>query len=338
MVDNKILEIKKLIYTNRKTEAEKIIMQYLKSNGDDCKIKFELAILLLKIRKIDEGKTILEELLETNQRKFAMMELGKLALEIKNYVLARYYFKGLLNTKLKEDALTELAKLEMQEENYSEAKNYYTMLEEIYRSNSFFDKSIDKLKKIIFLEIHLENYENAHILLKQLLETINIIVLNNKRFKINLNKLKLDSADLMHLNQYLKYKLGILSFENISKDNYFLLQSINYSKEKAIQHISRHLDENDRKRKHSTFKKNIDIELLYNEISLLIREKSPYAFSLVDKYCVLCRENIGFSEGVETNKINVITIPNTKKIITMYPINSNFEIADPKKLILNYKK
>lgn len=86
-----------------------------------------------------------------------------------------------------------------------------------------------------------------------------------------------------------------------------------------------HLDENDTKKIHSCYNENLNIDKLFEEIQLKIANLSPYKSTLVDKYTIEYGYNIGSIDNIQTNFIRVITILNTKDIITMYPILKEME-------------
>ena len=81
-----------------------------------------------------------------------------------------------------------------------------------------------------------------------------------------------------------------------------------------------HLDENDFKRLHSVFFESTDIEDIFSSIERSISEAIPDQLNFTDKYKVDCGNVIGVNNGAETSCVEVVTFPNTKDIITMYPV------------------
>ena len=100
---------------------------------------------------------------------------------------------------------------------------------------------------------------------------------------------------------------------------YFYSQMIDYNEEKAIEHIKLHLDENDEKQNHSIYTEDVNIEKLYEKAKIKITNINPSRVAILDKYIVECDNIIGKTNGEEVDCLQVITLPNTNNIITMYP-------------------
>lgn len=110
--------------------------------------------------------------------------------------------------------------------------------------------------------------------------------------------------------------------ENIKREKtiYSEKQIINYNKKKAIQHIKSHHGEDSVYI--SYFNSNNDIEKIFNEISDYIIDKKPYYSGVYDVYIVHLNDiKMGSIYNEKLNDISIITLPNTKNIITMYPVN-----------------
>ena len=94
-------------------------------------------------------------------------------------------------------------------------------------------------------------------------------------------------------------------------------QIINYSEEEAIKHIYEHhflIDS------FTNFNKDIDCRKLFEFASEKIKEMKPVHEEIFDRY-IIDYDDIGYSieTGEKLNQLEVITILNTKRIITMYP-------------------
>ena len=110
--------------------------------------------------------------------------------------------------------------------------------------------------------------------------------------------------------------------ENIKREKtiYSEEQIINYNKKSAIDHIKKHHGEDSAYI--SYFNNNNDIEKIFNEISDYIIEKKPYYSGVYDVYIVHLNDiKMGSIYNEKLNDISIITLPNTKNIITMYPVN-----------------
>ena len=92
------------------------------------------------------------------------------------------------------------------------------------------------------------------------------------------------------------------------------------------------LDEDEKKILHSVYSEDINIEELYEYTSAQIQNLEPIEGSINDKYIIKCDKIVGITiDKQPTDTIKVIVIPNTKDIITMYPIptiNNKLEIEN----------
>ena len=259
----------------------------------------ELGKLEASVGNYEEAKTCFTELLGTNNKAYAMLELGRLEAIAGNYEEAKTCFTELIysENQNKTYAMLELGKLEASVGNCEKAKEYFV---ELIQTPDW----IYAIQELLFLAIKEENYEEA----SQLLNTI---------YNANL----MEDNQLSNITFYLKYKLNLLTENDKEQNkNYFCLQLLDYNREAAINHIKAHLDENGFKRLHSVFFESTDIENIFPSIEKSISEAIPEQSNFTDKYKVDCDYVIGVNNGVETSCVEVITFPNTKDIITMYPI------------------
>ena len=290
------LKAKELIKGKQYKEAIEILKKVKKDEPNDNVVKFELAKLFIKYKEtMDKGKSMLLDLLNTQNKNYAILELGKLEASLNNYDEAKNYFLQLLNTQNKNYAILELGRLEASLNNYAEAKKYFLLL-----LNT--DAKDFSLVELVFLNIK----DNK---IKEASDLFNKIPTNF-----------LDSIIYINIKTYLNYKLGL----DISKDRnntYFTMQLFNYNKEFAISHISKHLDENNKKRIHTTFDESINLYELFDEIQEKIKNMEPTQYSFTEKYIVCYNHEIATIGDKRTKYVQVITLPNSKNILTMYPIN-----------------
>ena len=167
---------------------------------------------------------------------------------------------------------------------------YYGLIR-VYIHTEEFDKALDCFKKIDKLHV-LANFEISHY--------------HNLKF-------------------YLLFKNN-LEIDDSRADNYFRKQVINYSKESAIEHVKDHLKDSNSeelkpKRVHSVFEKGTDIEAIYDYCDLAIKDKKPSSYGIVDYYMINLDDKIGVTYSKkETKYVEVMTIPNTKQILSIYPV------------------
>ena len=295
---------------------------------NDRVAKFELAKLLVKTNRLKEARNYFESLLNTKSEIYAMLELGKLEVRLGNYNEAKNYFESLLNTQNNTYAMLELGKLEVRLGNYNEAKNYFESLLNA-QNNTYAMLELGKL------EVRLGNYNEAKNYFEDILKIRHDVYAINELLILSIKWEKYEDAllyleeltnyktkNLKHLKvyfTYINYKMG-----NIDKiqdiEGYFANQIVDYNKEKAINHIKLHLDENSNKIKHGLFEDNLDIEKLYNESKERIKNIEPDYSAISDKYIYDTGFDVGVVNDQKTSFIKIVTVVNTKDIVTMYPI------------------
>ena len=313
MFQIEIDNIKQLIEKGYYKSALTKINLLLESYPNDVELKFLLAKSIIKspITK-DEGKRELIELLNTNMKNDCILELGYLELEDNNISNSSNYFKQLIDTVYRNDALLGLGKLELQNNNSKNARYYF---EQINNCDAMFELGLIEIKEhnediarkyfeylinlnsknknnailqLIYLEIRKNNLDKAYELLNKIDYSIDIL------------------NDIKKIKEYLNYKKNIISLEDTT-DNYYFSQISNYSKKDVINHI--------KKQQHFS-----NLELLFQKSKLKIKRMDPSSISLVDKYIVEYNHNIAKNDNKKTNKIKIMTLPNTKNIIEMYPL------------------
>ena len=258
-------------------------------------ILFQQAKELIKKRKYKDATRILRQINQSEPND-----------NIVKFELAKLLAKDKYTTKEAEKSFKELINIG------SSKDRSYAMLElgRLYASNGN-----EELARKIFLEIlTLENNEYA---IKQL---IYLDIKNNNLEEILdlLMKLSIQDKEYYEIKTYVLYKLG--KTEQIEAKNYYTQQLMNYDEYAALEHIKKHLDENENKRLHTVFDSSIDLQQLFEQAKEKIKVINPTAFTIVEKYIICFEETIGISEGEKVKTIEVVTIPHTKNIITMYPI------------------
>lgn len=324
--DSALSNARRKIRYGKFKDALYVLRQLEKIDPNDSIIRFDIARCLINIEEFkEEGKQLLIELLDSDNRSYVMFELGKLELENGNKLEAWMYFDELATTTNNEYAILERGKIQLDQGDKEEAKKSfeslldtnnkeYAILElgKIEISENNFDKALKYLNSIentdrvlmekIFLFIRAYKYDEAYEILK------------NNNFK-----LECDYKQLSQIRKFLEYKLGLIKKEELS-DTYFYSQLFEYDENKTLEHIKLHLDENDNKRIHSTYEKFVNINIIYNDVKYKILDIKPVHCSIVDKYIVDYEYTIAEMNGMFTNKLEIVTISNTKDIITMYPI------------------
>lgn len=197
-----------------------------------------------------------------------------------------------------------------------------------YLNNGNFEKAEEQYKKLltgnesdvcyglhglIKVYLHTDQYEDA----MKCFDRLKVVsdLLDDKYIVPHFNNLRF----------ILCYKNGNLS-DAAYGDNYFRQQLLDYSDEKAIEHIKGHLEEYDDngdipKTFHSVFCEDINIEKLYHHISEEIKNRKPDSYDIVDYYRYDFKRKIGESYShIETSVVEVITFANSKNILSIYPV------------------
>jgi len=302
-----MLELGRLELKEGNSNKARYYFEYLLNTKNKLYAMLELGRLELKEENNDKARYYFEHLLNTKNNEYAMLELGKLELKEGNNDKARYYFEHLLNTKNNEYAMLELGKLEAKERNNDKARYYFKHL--LNKKNKEYAKD-----ELLFLNISEGKYKEAYELLNSIPNYTDKIVYANAK-------------------DFLEYNLGISDRASNNRVNYFNSQLYNYDENKTLYHISKHLDENDKKKVHTVFYSDIDLRELLLMVKDKIKNAIPNRSTTVDKYIVRYDDYIATIDSDETQYLEVVTFPNTKNIITMYPILAPLnELDKPKQL------
>lgn len=344
--------IAKIKARNKKTidEAKEIFLKLLNNNNQYVSnALFELGRIEVIYRNYDRARSYFNKLIKRENDCLAYIELAKLETKIGNHNRAIELLQTVDKNLNKESkyhyiVLLELAKASRRNEDIDKAKEYLKIIEEANDNTITNEWIMLEYSKIEELN---NNVVNAVSILNKLLNTmINEIALSQLvkiyikyeqyelAYKYNNELIKIKNPrshfNPKQIDTFLKYKLGI---ENNEVENtYFTKQLYSYNKYEVINHISQHLDENDEKIMHSIYCEDINIEELYEHASKQIQNLEPIGECINDKYIVRCNKIVGLSiDKQPTDTIKVIVIPNTKNIITMYPIpalNNKLEIEN----------
>lgn len=321
---------------NTRTEAKELFKKMLKEN------KRYSSAALLEIGKIevlegkyDKAKSRFNKLIKRENDFLAYIQLAKLENRFRNFDEARNLLKTVIDSNNEHSslALFELGKLERKVGNISQAINCF---EQIPKDSPDIDINWLNLE-LAKIELLTGDFDNGMNILRSLLgtrirtEALEEIVkfyIRNEKYdlahqynkeleKCFFNKL---SVNPKQIDEFLQYKRGILQ-KDLTDDTYFQKQLYTYSKEEAIKHIKMHLDDNEEKMLHTIFSEAIDIEELYEFMYENIKDMNPCEGLLNDEYIVRYTKIVGTAvNGSLTDTVRVKVIPNTKDILTIYPI------------------
>lgn len=258
--------------------------------------------------KIGNYRRAIDSLLEVINGKYgeyyshkAKVILGNIYRECGELELAKKIYLESANDSNKED-ITEyisLCDLFMIEKDYEEAKKYADKY--IAKANSNKQKASGNLR-LAFIAMKENRIDEC----ERLVNKINPIDLE-----------KTDNKDYKCLKVYLKFLSGN---EEKTCDSYLFSQFRNYSLEGLKEHIDK--VHTITKQYISTFSKDIDFDELILELPDLLEKARLVKNNYFEKYEIEY-ENIGFVNGKKSNTLRIIVFPETKKVITMYPIRDN---------------
>lgn len=205
---------------------------------------------------------------------------------------------------------------------YPEDINIRFMKAKALRYLEKFDEAIEELKinlsidrkdrhsivELYYVYYYLNMYNEALELLPQLYENE------------YMNKQSLAFSEMI-----MKKSLGIdMKVKEERKKQYLYGQIFDYDKNRALEHIKQHADDNEKQRKEtSEFNSNINIDYLFECVKENLKlSKKANSEEILEVY-YFGISNIGYSSNNNiSNYLKVVVIPNTNNIISMYPINS----------------
>lgn len=277
--------------------SELVILEYLhKSKPNNCKTTYNYAVELLKNNKVSEAKSILSKLLnpkykDSNYRQKAIYMLGKIALKEDELDLAEEYFGSLPKDLY---SRYNLAKVEYQKGNEDKAIKSLTSL--IGTKLDFCARNA-----LAIICIKKEEYREAF---NHLYAAINNDTTQNVRDSIMLTLSK-------ELNVFFN------NYDYSKAMSYVASQVIKYDVDEVMRHIS--------ERHSAQFNNQINITELYRDIEKRLIDKNKInILRITDRYDIEY-PNIG---NCEEDMLRVITLPGTKKIITMFPYSTGDNETD----------
>lgn len=299
-------------------EAEKTLETGLKKTNND-KIAFELANHYKNHKKYDEAISIINSITNEEIAFDAQLLLAKIYIRQCKHVEAEKIFENLWNSSHKLNILIEYIIYENKVLNLDKA------LKLLNDNQQFKDNLLYKIQyaKTLFVQGKIEEslsmFEEIEKIQGSLLSKTYIIYCycrlkdyqKAKELFQSLNRVDFpfSNDEYERLNTYLNYKLGV---EDNKKGYYYSEQLKFYSKQRTIEHIKKHfMNDND--------SLNISTLELYEDVLNKITEMKPYNKDICDVYLVNFDDSIGKVKGLDIYKATVITMPDTKEILTIYP-------------------
>ena len=283
-------------YTKALNIIERIISNTPSKDDVYYKCKYKQCEIFIKRNQLDEAiNNCYEMILENNSDKDRIYLLLGDAYKTKykfkeaseNYNIATKSF----DKDKKEEAIYKLGVLNDIAGNFEEAQIYY---ETLIETNSTY--GMDAYYRMIISNIKNEKFEKA------------LEIQNEMNSKYNKNKNYMANRIV---SVFLNEKLG-LPQEERNNYSYVENQIMNFSEEESKNHILTH-----RALSNSEFNKDIDFDDLYEYTKNNLTEENICYGDFLDAYEIEY-QNV----APNANRYRVVSIPGTKNIITMYPIEN----------------
>lgn len=209
--------------------------------------------------------------------------------------------------------------------------NVRFMRAKAYRKKGMFKECMKDLKHNLSLG------ENAH----------SIVELFYLFYHLNMYKEAIELLPTLYNSKYMQPQSLVIPEMVMKKalklpfktrvDTYMIRQIENYSEENSLLHIKEHHEKTNLEKNKSQFNKNIDINYLFDSILENLKNSKKANIYEVLEVHYFSVPNIGYSNDNFASFIKVIVIPNTNKILDMYPID-DIEDAEYSNLVCDMTK
>lgn len=294
-------------------KEDKTALEYLskacniKNSRTYCRAYYDIAYIKNRENKNNEAIEILKRLLEDSTANFMKYnihaELGKSYLKKGDIENAEKHF-NLSSDEYGQKSFL-LSKLECSKGNFKKAEEYINQSKEktsfVFPEMYYYDTLINFRNK---------NYDKAYDLIKNVENAYFGCI-----FRYSIAHLLSD----LHLTELLIDRE--LGRQDISKCNTYMEKQIaDYSMDEAVKHIKKtYFDET----RIAYYKPSANIDSLIVEAKEKLNSDSLFCDSSFDKYIIPC-DKVGIdNNGSTINQLLVVTLPNSKDIIEMYPVDAS---------------
>lgn len=305
-----MLELGKLATKQGNINEAKKYYEEMLSKWEDFYARLELGKIEYVLGNYAKAKINLEKVLEEKNEPLVVFQLAKTEKKLGNFSKARIYFKALsktiLNTTIRPHALLELGRLEAEDGNIEEARRILK------------DLTINQSDEYAYSLLSILEYRSGNYL-----EAVKIINEELKNNKLIDDKLILALSKKLNIFFNVDYDKLVLTYRNS--------QILDYNEELAIKHIiDRHVNGED----DFNFNKNIDIYELFNEAKTMLAPENKVRNLVFNDIYIIPYDNIGENDE---EYLKVVTLPNSKNIITMYPMFTEYDMDREDSIELNKK-
>ena len=131
--------------------------------------------------------------------------------------------------------------------------------------------------------------------------------------------LQIDSFFLKSNLTYMFQTIAYLDLPIDINETYIIKQIRNYNENDAIMHIAKHSAITNHKEGTPLFHPYIDLRVLYNEMTEKIKCNEYLYHDLFEHY-IFRYDNVARKDGIPYNYIEVVSLPFTNQIVTMFPV------------------
>ncbi len=311
-----------VIYDNEKKyeKARECYENVLNINSRDTRTLFKLGLLEEKLGNMTLAIYYFERALAVNpEDSYTLTELSKCEREIGNYDKAKIYIDKALKIKPESIAMLEKGLLCEKLEKYDEAYDTYKQSQKIennslinlrlallLKQSKNFDEAKENLAKVLGTDYEVRAlYMLSEIYLKE--NEIEKAKECCDKIENSKSKVGLTHRDYKRIVNYIKHKEN----NQIDSSSVFTKQMLDYNEEEAIR-ITK-----------DSFNEGTNIKNIIDKVKDNLTDDNYFnTMSAEDFYIVNLDEPIYDKDGKANNKVLVITLVNSKNIITMAPTYS----------------
>ncbi len=179
------------------------------------------------------------------------------------------------------------------------------------------EKILETAKRLMTKETILATQEDYYIMKIKLLCCQRKYHECYQLFRANMKIYVKRNMDTTCLLLFLKQKLGILSPKDYKYNGYLVNQILSYNEQRALQHIKEHFHFDEKYK--SQFLDDFPAEEVYYNLRKWLPFENKCISGTITELYLLRYENNGKVSGRFANYLEIVTLQNSNKIISLYP-------------------
>lgn len=294
------IKAKLFMALDRNEEAQQLLEAYVKQSSIYNKNYCLLVDCYLKQKRVKEAYILGMDVMENAEdsiKLYASSSIGDIYRELVDFRKAKQAYLKAINPNNNEgkryNAYVSLGELSLVEEDYEQARKYFQKLDSANRRSK-----IKKTTLLALVELKQNHVSKAYKMLS----------------KIDDRNIPSDLQNLYHQTK----KIAMKGMEKeIVKEDYFSKQLANYSKHATIKHVEKY---HRKANEIAFFDQSIPLYSAINLVPKLLESGIRVENRAVEKYLVPY-QNVGYCNGKLTDYMEVVMLPETTHVLTMYPVN-----------------